>query len=110
MNEINQINNEPVRKSRILLVDDEPGLRTAVKTFLEDEGFEIFIAVDGDGFRNHLLRNFGIEIGNGLGELSGKVWRIGLMGFNSSEENVDRLLNLFDTELKKYSIFETSTF
>ena len=36
MNEINQINNEPVRKSRILLVDDEPGLRTAVKTFLED--------------------------------------------------------------------------
>ena len=45
-----------------------------------------------------------------LGELSGKVWRIGLMGFNSSEENVDRLLNLFDTELKKYSIFESSTF
>ncbi len=67
-------------------------------------------AVDGDGFRNHLLRNFGIEIGNGLGELSGKVWRIGLMGFNSSEENVDRLLNLFDTELKKYAIFESSTF
>jgi len=54
-------------------------------------------AVDGDGFRNHLLRNFGIEIGNGLGELSGKVWRVGLMGFNSCEENVDRLLNLFDT-------------
>ena len=48
MNEINQISNEPVRKSRILLVDDEPGLRTAVKTFLEDEGFEIFIAVDGE--------------------------------------------------------------
>jgi len=48
MNEINQISNEPVRKSRILLVDDEPGFRTAVKTFLEDEGFEIFIAVDGE--------------------------------------------------------------
>ena len=48
MNEINQINNETVRKSKILLVDDEPGLRTAVKTFLEDEGFEIFIAVDGE--------------------------------------------------------------
>ena len=48
MNEINQIKNEPLRKSRILLVDDEPGLRTAVQTFLEDEGFEIFIAVDGE--------------------------------------------------------------
>ena len=67
-------------------------------------------AVDGDAFRNHLLKNFGIEIGNGLGALSGKVWRIGLMGFNSSDENVDRLLNLFDTELKKFSIFDSSAF
>ena len=67
-------------------------------------------AVDGDAFRNHLLKNFGIEIGNGLGALSGKVWRIGLMGFNSSNENVDRLLNLFDTELKKFSIFDSSSF
>ncbi len=41
------INNEP-KKSQILLVDDEPGLRNAVKTFLEDEGFEITVAVDGE--------------------------------------------------------------
>ncbi len=67
-------------------------------------------AVDGDAFRNHLLKNFGIEVGNGLGALSGKVWRIGLMGFNSSEKNVDLLLNLFDTELKKFSIFDSSSF
>ena len=67
-------------------------------------------SVDGDLFRDHLLKNFGIEIGNGLGALSGKVWRIGLMGFNSSDENVDRLLNLFDTELKKFSMFDSSNF
>ena len=67
-------------------------------------------AVNGDAFRNHLLKNFGIEIGNGLGALSSKVWRIGLMGFNSSEENVDRLLNLFDMELKKFSIFDSASF
>ena len=67
-------------------------------------------SVDGDAFRNHLLKKFGIEIGNGLGALSGKVWRIGLMGFNSSDENVDLLLNLFDTELKKFSIFDSSRF
>ena len=41
MNEMNQINNQPIRKSKILLVDDEPGLRTAVKTFLEDEGLSL---------------------------------------------------------------------
>ncbi|MFO7668864.1 MAG: alanine--glyoxylate aminotransferase family protein [Bacteroidales bacterium] len=48
-----------------------------------------------------LLNEYNIEIGNGLGELAGKVWRIGLMGFNSRPENVvlvtsalDRILNV----------------
>ena len=66
--------------------------------------------VDGDAFRNHLLKNYGIEIGNGLGTLSGKIWRIGLMGYNSRSENVDKLLNLFDTELKKFTVFQSATF
>ncbi len=66
--------------------------------------------IDGEAFRNHLLNNFGIEIGNGLGVLSGKIWRIGLMGYNSNEKNVDTLLNLFDTEMKKFSILSSATF
>ncbi len=67
-------------------------------------------SIDGEAFRNHLLKNFGIEIGNGLGNLSGKIWRIGLMGYNSRKENVDRLLNIFDSELKKFSFCESATF
>ena len=39
---------ETIKKSQILLVDDEPGIRNAVKTFLEDEGFEVTVAVDGE--------------------------------------------------------------
>ena len=58
--------------------------------------------VDGKAFSRHLLDRHGIEVGGGLGALAGKVWRIGLMGYNSQPENVDRLLNLFDTELPAF--------
>ncbi|WP_186488908.1 pyridoxal-phosphate-dependent aminotransferase family protein [Synechococcus sp. BIOS-U3-1] len=58
--------------------------------------------VDGKAFSSHLLNNHGIEVGGGLGVLAGKIWRIGLMGYNSTPENVDRLLNLFETELPRF--------
>ena len=35
-----------------------------------------------------MLAEFGIEIGGGLGDFKGKVWRIGLMGFSSRANNV----------------------
>jgi len=41
--------------------------------------------------RKQLLDRFGIEIGAGLGPLTGKIWRVGLMGFGSSLDNVQTL-------------------
>jgi alanine-glyoxylate transaminase/serine-glyoxylate transaminase/serine-pyruvate transaminase len=38
--------------------------------------------------RKRLLSEFGIEIGGGLGEFKGKVWRVGLMGYSSRPNNV----------------------
>ena len=38
----------------------------------------------------------------GLGSLAGKVWRIGLMGYNSTPENVEKVLNVFESELPRF--------
>ena len=40
--------------------------------------------VDEAAVRLHLLHEYNIEIGAGLGPLAGKIWRIGLMGASSS--------------------------
>ena len=48
--------------------------------------------VDGKAIARCLLTEYNIEIAGGLGELGGKVWRVGLMGFNSRRENVALLL------------------
>jgi alanine-glyoxylate transaminase/serine-glyoxylate transaminase/serine-pyruvate transaminase len=48
--------------------------------------------IDGKAVARKLLLEYNIEIGGGLGELGGKVWRIGLMGYNSRRENVVLLL------------------
>ncbi len=50
--------------------------------------------VDGKAIARQLLIEHGVEIGGGLGELGGKVWRVGLMGFNSRKENVDTLIEV----------------
>jgi len=44
--------------------------------------------VDDLAVRKRLLSEFGIEIGGGLGDFRGKVWRVGLMGFGSRPSNV----------------------
>ena len=48
--------------------------------------------VDEAAVRKRLLSDFSIEIGSGLGELAGKIWRVGLMGAGSNPESVDRIV------------------
>ena len=48
--------------------------------------------VDDAAVRSCLLNDFNIEIGGGLGEFKGKVWRIGLMGHAARQNNVLLLL------------------
>lgn len=55
--------------------------------------------VDDAAVRARLLNEFNLEIGAGLGDLAGKVWRIGLMGFSSRPENVIFCLSALEAVL-----------
>ncbi len=48
--------------------------------------------IDDASIRSRLLHEYGIEIGGGLGEFAGRVWRIGLMGHTARTRNVTLLL------------------
>ncbi|HYK91878.1 MAG TPA: alanine--glyoxylate aminotransferase family protein [Acidobacteriota bacterium] len=49
--------------------------------------------IDDARVRGRLLNEHNIEIGAGFGSLKGKIWRIGLMGSGSTENNVLLLLS-----------------
>ncbi|RKY86549.1 alanine--glyoxylate aminotransferase [candidate division KSB1 bacterium] len=57
--------------------------------------------IDDVKVRKELLNTYNIEIGSGLGDLKGKIWRIGLMGESSSEKNVVYFLGALEEILLK---------
>ncbi len=78
-----------------------------LKTLVKDEASmpELIAVVVPEGVdeaavRNGLLEKHNIEIGSGLGQLAGKIWRIGLMGYTSNEKNIKLCLNALEEALK----------
>ena len=57
--------------------------------------------VDEAAVRKYLLTEHDIEIGGGLGPLAGKLWRIGLMGYGSSQSNVLAVLSAIEQGMKQ---------
>jgi alanine-glyoxylate transaminase/serine-glyoxylate transaminase/serine-pyruvate transaminase len=77
-----------------MLVDDPAGRLWTLNTPRVPEG------VDDAKVRQYLLEVRGIEIAGGFGPLAGKVFRIGLMGYGSTAENVLLILEALDSALK----------
>jgi alanine-glyoxylate transaminase/serine-glyoxylate transaminase/serine-pyruvate transaminase len=57
--------------------------------------------VDDAQVRSTLLNDYNLEIGAGLGDFAGKVWRIGLMGYASRRENITLCLAALKEVLAK---------
>ena len=69
----------------------EPDIRLPqLNTILVPQG------IDDARVRGQLLNQYNLEIGAGLGDLSGKAWRIGLMGYGARNENVSLCLRALE--------------
>lgn len=72
------------------------GLETLGMKFVVDEKYRlpqlnaVYVpaGVDEKEVRRRLLADYNLEIGAGLGDLAGKIFRFGLMGYSSKMENV----------------------
>lgn len=57
--------------------------------------------------RGELLNEYSLEIGAGLGEGAGKVWRIGLMGYAAKRQNVLLCLSALESVLGRRGAIQT---
>lgn len=84
------------------------GLESLGFTFVVDEAYRlpqlnaVYVpeGIDEAQVRSELLNEFNLEIGAGLGALAGKAWRIGLMGYGASEQNVALCLKALEEKLR----------
>ncbi|MBN9606160.1 MAG: alanine--glyoxylate aminotransferase family protein [Actinomycetales bacterium] len=67
-------------------------------------GVRIPEGVDGDAGRAALLRDYGVEIGTSFGPLHGKVWRIGVMGYNARRDAVLTTLAALEQLLRRAGV------
>lgn len=77
-----------------LVISSENRLPTLTTVWIPED-------IDDLAVRRKLIEKYNIEIAGGLGEFSGKIWRIGLMGHSSRKENVQLLIEALKDVLKK---------
>jgi alanine-glyoxylate transaminase/serine-glyoxylate transaminase/serine-pyruvate transaminase len=84
------------------------GLESMGIEFLVDEPYRLPMlnavkvpeGVDDAAVRSMLLNDYNIEIGAGLGQFAGNVWRIGIMGESSTPNHVNILLSALKEIIK----------
>lgn len=84
---------ELTRRGIKLLITEEAARSPALTTVRVPDG------VNPAEICRKLLED-GVELGAGMGDLQGKVWRVGLMGQNAKKKNVDTLMKLLDKHLR----------
>ncbi|KAK8738565.1 hypothetical protein OTU49_003940 [Cherax quadricarinatus] len=86
---------------RLFIAD--PAKRTpTVTTICIPEG------VDWMKVTKYFMSKYQVEVSGGLGPTAGKVWRIGLMGYNCIPENVDKVLKIMKEALANEPLLKSN--
>ncbi|WP_022882522.1 pyridoxal-phosphate-dependent aminotransferase family protein [Gryllotalpicola ginsengisoli] len=67
-------------------------------------GVFIPAGVDGEAVRGGLLTDYAIEIGTSFGPLHGRIWRIGVMGYNARRDAVLTTLAALEQVLRQAGV------
>lgn len=89
-----QLLHDGIEKLGLSLLVKDPSIRNPCVT--------VILVPDGIAWKDvvdHMMKNYRVEIAGGLGELAGKAWRIGLMGYNCTPEKVQLTLRAFSEAL-----------
>jgi alanine-glyoxylate transaminase/serine-glyoxylate transaminase/serine-pyruvate transaminase len=89
------------RRNHLLLKE---GLEPLGFEFLVEEPYRLPMlnavklpaGLDDAATRSRLLQEYNIEVGGGLGDFAGKIWRIGLMGHSSTPNHVHQLVGALE--------------
>ena len=57
--------------------------------------------VDAVHVVNNCMDKYKVEIAGGLGPSAGKVWRVGILGFNAQPQNIQLVLDAMRDGLKQ---------
>lgn len=93
------------RRSHLALVEGLSAM--GLSMFVEDRAARAWTlntiripkGVDDAKVRVYLLERFGIEIGAGIGDMRGSIWRVGLLGLTAKAECVLLLLHALESAL-----------
>lgn len=63
-------------------------------------GIKVPDGVNWKDVSDFAMKTYKVEISGGLGSQAGKIWRVGIMGYNATPENVQKVLQALDEGLK----------
>lgn len=80
-----------------LFGDQEHRMNNVVGVLIPD-------GVDGEAVRGALLADYAIEIGTSFGPLHGRIWRVGVMGYNARRDTVLTTLAALEQVLRRAGV------